>query len=409
MYGGFRFAFGRKSALNLASARPARLDLGRSDSTDGDSRIVALDGLRGVLALMVCISHYFAEVAHGFPPLMVGWIAVKMFFVLSGYLMARIILANMASTNFATVFYVRRACRTLPVYLVTIGILFASVALFGHLPWMDAERIMPLWSYLTFTQSFVMIARNDLGSELQLPTWTLTVEEQFYLIAPLICILTPRRHLIAVLVAGLLGSLLFRAVAYGPGAIPAMAALILLPGAAHSMFLGMIAAVLLMSPRIDWARGLAVLRFGTPIALFAVAFTSVVDDEAHRLSNIVGIPLASLACTFYLMAIVLGAPEAERFKPGFMRSLGRISFSLYLLHMPVLGLMHGLIFNSRPDIATLAEIGVTLVALPMTILLAWLVNRYIEQPMITYGRTWRWAPPNPEPRDQTSRARASLP
>jgi peptidoglycan/LPS O-acetylase OafA/YrhL len=381
--------------VGLAPARAHRLAMpARPAAVAGDSaRIEALDGLRGLLAMMVCISHYFGEVAHGIPAVMAGWIGVKVFFVLSGFLMTRIILTHMSSPNFASVFYMRRICRTLPVYLVTIAIIFVSLALFRHAPWMEAERFMPLWSYLTFTQSFVMIARGDFGSDWQTPTWTLTVEEQFYLIAPVICLLTPRRYLLRVLIAGAIASVMFRALAYGPGVIPPMAALVLLPGAAHSMLLGMIAALLLMSPRIDWARYELALRVAPIVCLLTLAVTVALDDRERRLFNMIGVPMVSVAAAVYLMGIVRGTPEAERLKSKNLGFLGQLSYSIYLLHMPVLGLMHGLILAAKPDIATPEQIAVTVVAVPMAVVLAWGVNRTIEQPMIAYGRLWKWRKP----------------
>ena len=57
-----------------------------------ERRVVALDGLRGMMTILVVISHYFAEVPHGISVLMFGWVAVDMFFVLSGYLVGKLIL-----------------------------------------------------------------------------------------------------------------------------------------------------------------------------------------------------------------------------------------------------------------------------------------------------------------------------
>src|SRR5262249_25640833 len=161
--------------------------------------------------VMMLISHYFGSVPHGILGHSLGWIAVLMFFVLSGFLVAKICMENLASKNFFAVFYARRVCRTLPAYLLLLAVVVISFALFRSEPWMADQRFMPVWSYPTFTQGFAMVARSDLGTEWLLPTWTLTVEEQFYLIAPLICLLVPRRWLLAALIAGALASVGFRA------------------------------------------------------------------------------------------------------------------------------------------------------------------------------------------------------
>jgi peptidoglycan/LPS O-acetylase OafA/YrhL len=368
-----------------AAARPAT-----GAAAGVGERVAALDGLRGILAMMVLVAHYFGEVPHGIAGLTLAWIAIRMFFVLSGFLMANIILQHISSPNFFAAFYVRRVCRTLPVYLVLLAIVFTASHVFRHEPWMEADRVMPLWSFLTFTQGFVMIARGDFGIDWLTPTWTLTVEEQFYLVAPLICLLTPRRHLLAVLGAMVVASVGFRVVAFETDVMPSMAGLVILPAAMHSMFLGMIAALLLGSGRIEWARWDVVLRMAPVVCLAVVFAIKWADGASYRWFELAGMPLVSVACALYLMAIVRNAPEAESLKGPRLGVLGRLSYSIYLLHVPVLGLMHGIVLGGRPDIGTPAQLLVTLMAIPVALGLAWTVNRLIEQPMIEYGRRWRF-------------------
>jgi peptidoglycan/LPS O-acetylase OafA/YrhL len=172
-----------------------------------------------------------------------------------------------------------------------------------------------------------------------------------------------------------------------------MAANITLPGAAHSMFLGMIAAMLLQAKSVDWSRHDMALRV-LPVGLLVAVLAIRAAEGAEALwFHIAGVPLVSLAAAIYLMSIVRGAPEAERLTSPALKLLGRLSYGIYLLHMPVLGLMHGLILGGRPDIGTAAQIGVTLAAVPVAIAVAWIVNRTIEQPMIDVGRRWRFAKP----------------
>ena len=363
--------------------------------THAASRIEALDGLRGVLAVMVVVSHYIGEVPHGFKDALVGWIAVKMFFVLSGFLMAKVIMEHMHSPNFIPVFYIRRAFRTLPVYLVTLGIVFGAAVVFQGEAWMDADRIFPFWRYLTFTQTFEMLARSDYGFDWLTPTWTLTVEEQFYLVAPVLCLAAGRRHLLKVLVAATCLSIAFRSLSYGFGVLPAMSALVLLPSVAHAMFLGMIGAIVLASSRIDWQRFDLALRTAPIAILVAVMGLKAIEgqggSDGGTLFHLIGAPLVAVGCTLYLMSIVRGAPEAQRMQSLHLRSLGQLSFGIYLLHMPVLGLMHGMLLGAMPDMATLEQSVVTLAAMPVTLLAAWIVNRTIEQPMIAVGRRWSFA------------------
>ena len=144
-----------------------------------ENRIVGLDGLRGLMTLFVVASHYFGEVRHGVAAMEVGWLAVKMFFALSGFLVGRLILERMTCGNFFVVFYVRRFCRTLPVYLFCVLLVYLCMHLLGSPQWMDIGNEFPLWSYLTFTQNFFMISTDSIGPRWLAPTWTLSVEEQF--------------------------------------------------------------------------------------------------------------------------------------------------------------------------------------------------------------------------------------
>jgi peptidoglycan/LPS O-acetylase OafA/YrhL len=369
------FVTGRSVAANKLGAR-------------AEPRVLALDGLRGVLALMVVTSHFFGEVPNGAKFALVGWIAVKMFFVLSGYLMARVIMEHMASPTFFSTFYIRRACRTLPVYFVLLAIVFGSVALFSGRDWLNPDELFPLWRYLTFTQSFEMVARGDYGLDWLTPTWTLTVEEQFYLVAPVLCLLAGQRHMMACLIAAAVGSIAFRFLAYGAGLLPVLSAQVLLPAVAHSMFFGMIAARLLNSGNIDWPRYDTWLRVVPIAVLTAVMLMKLYDGDSGTLFQLAGVPLASFGCVCYLISIVRGAPEARRLQGASLCILGRLSFGIYLLHMPVLGLMHGLVLDGKPDIATGEQLTVTLLAIPMTLALAWIINVWIEQPMIAFGKQW---------------------
>jgi peptidoglycan/LPS O-acetylase OafA/YrhL len=158
-----------------------------------ERRVVELDGLRGLVTILVIVSHYFGEVPHGLRATMLGWLAVDMFFVLSGYLIGRLILERQQHANFFAVFYVRRFCRIMPPYLVTTVALFGLLALIRQ-PWVDADIRFPLWSYLSFSQNFFMISTGSIGAHWLAPTWTLAVEEHFYLVIPALVAFVPARR-----------------------------------------------------------------------------------------------------------------------------------------------------------------------------------------------------------------------
>jgi peptidoglycan/LPS O-acetylase OafA/YrhL len=104
----------------------------------------------------------------------VGWIGVELFFVLSGYLIGYQILKRVCVDRFTyRSFYASRLLRTLPVYLFALG-------LYVFLPgFRERPNLQPAWKFLTFTQNF------DLPMSAFSHAWSLCIEEQFYLVAPL--------------------------------------------------------------------------------------------------------------------------------------------------------------------------------------------------------------------------------
>jgi peptidoglycan/LPS O-acetylase OafA/YrhL len=351
-------------------------------------RIVALDGFRGALTLMVVVSHFFSEVANGFRATAFGWVAVIGFFVLSGFLVGRLILDKKDCANFLTVFFVRRLCRTIPVYVVCLLIVWAVLQVVAGAPWLHREAEFPLWSYLTFTQNFFMIGHGSYGNHWLSPTWTLTVEEQFYLIVPALFFLVPRDRLIPVFLAGAAAVIVFRAVVLGTGLLPPLSVYVLLPGVADSLLIGLAAAVLSKRADIDWSRHMTMIRC-LPVVLLLI--TALMRTVSPDLFNVIGRALVGVACAAYVLSLVLGAPEAKSMEGRFVRFWGENSYSIYLTHLMVLGLMHGLILGTAPDVATWSQIAITVAALPIVALVGYVLTRIVEVPFTRYGRSWRWS------------------
>jgi len=144
------------------------------------SRANGLDTLRAAAITLVFMNHYTAFVS-GTPTFgwgsAVGWTGVDLFFVLSGYLIANQIFAGLArgATLSLSSFYARRALRTLPVFWLVLALYFLFPAVMGGKP------PPPLWRFLTFTQN-IGLAPGTAFSH----AWSLCVEEQFYLILPLV-------------------------------------------------------------------------------------------------------------------------------------------------------------------------------------------------------------------------------
>ena len=356
-----------------------------------EPRNAALDGFRGLMTIFVLVSHYLGEVPHGLPVFEVGWIAVIAFFVLSGFLVGRLILEKQDRANFFTVFYVRRACRTLPVYFVCVLVVFACIRLFARAHWLDVSVEFPLWSYLTFTQNAFVVMTGSIGAHWLAPTWTLAVEEQFYLITPALFFFAPRRRLPAILLSGFGLSILYRIWALKTGVVPDMALFVLIPGVTDTLTCGLLAALLITSDKVNWRRYDLAFRLAPLVLLYLAIGLRFLDGADHVLFRIAGVPMAAVASALFIVSLARGKPEGARLTSPVLCFFGRTSYSIYLTHLTVLGLLHGLVFAAQPDISSPARLLVTLAALPIAVLVGWLGTVVVEQPITAYGRSWAWS------------------
>jgi peptidoglycan/LPS O-acetylase OafA/YrhL len=87
---------------------------------------------------------------------------------------------------------------------------------------------------------------------------------------------------------------------------------------------------------------------------------------------------------------ISGAAEGARFRSKALCWFGTISYGLYLVHQPIAGLLHGFVFGGRPDVATPAQILLSLVALALSVLVAALSWKFLERPLIEFSHRRRY-------------------
>ena len=151
-------------------------------------KIAQLDGVRGIAILLVLLHNLSAKYpALRLQPLFAnGWMGVDLFFVLSGLLITGILLDTKESAGYFKNFYARRCLRIWPLYYAVLLLMFVGVPLL-HPSEARAifERSSPWWAYPLFLQNFLnphpTMATGPLGV-----TWSLAIEEQFYLVWPLV-------------------------------------------------------------------------------------------------------------------------------------------------------------------------------------------------------------------------------
>jgi len=146
----------------------------------------ALDGVRGIAALMVVFFHYFIDVHSSTLFLTLikkiavfGQTGVSLFFVLSGFLITRILLHSKEDNNYFKNFYARRSFRIFPLYFLFL------ILYFYVLPFLvEVNNNAPSWFYWVYLQNIAMTFNWDNNGPLHF--WSLAVEEHFYLFWPLI-------------------------------------------------------------------------------------------------------------------------------------------------------------------------------------------------------------------------------
>ncbi len=318
-------------------------------------RIPELDSLRGLAAVAIVAFHLNPQ---AFYP---GWTGVDLFFVLSGYLITGIILRHGDTRGFLVNFYARRGLRIWPIYYLTLGFL---VAINRYLPKPVSLESVPY--YLTYTQNIRLYWRGSSPSMQAFDhTWTLALEEQFYLIWPaLVLLLRPKRIL----------WLCFATIAIGWMAREGgyltwgrFSERILIARCDGFALGGLLAAL-----RMRWEAsrvvkvsaacflgGLVYLAWGMISTGSAVQFLGL--PTPNRPSSTI---LAVGVTYFGLVGLVVtgaGCPALRPLRNPVLGYLGLISYGLYLYHIPVFWLMDGGTFLYQQTwTARAAKLGVTL-------------------------------------------------
>jgi peptidoglycan/LPS O-acetylase OafA/YrhL len=371
-------------------------------------RIPELDGLRGIAIGTILLYHYFyiplpatpgSVLAYLLTPGRIGWSGVDLFFVLSGFLIGGILLDARESPNYYSAFYARRFFRIIPAYFL----LLISYLVLNSLSAVASMRTLatvtdcqlPIAPYFLFLQNFWMGTRNTLGGTTLGITWSLAIEEQFYLTLPLIIRLIPRRRLVWVLLAGIgfaevlrvgLNFLL-------PNNYTFIS--VLMPCRADALFLGVLGAYAFREPtyRIWLERNRRLLGYALSVLALGVAVMV-------KLLGRVGFGLMPLGgytwiATFFLCALLysLLVPASLLSRClcwKWLRALGVIAYGTYLSHQFILNLLFAALRSGSPRLASPADIVLTLTALLTTLVLCSVSWNYLEKPLVRIGHHWQY-------------------
>ncbi len=286
------------------------------------ARIPELDGLRGlaVLGVLVYHCHPFLVGTPAHEAALWGWAGVTLFFVLSGFLITSILLESQKKPHYFRNFYGRRLLRIWPLYLLALAAYVIQWATFGPDPTTAAVRTVPWWAYVLLVQNLLPLPMPPaLG-----PTWSLAIEEQYYLLwAPMVRYLKRPWLLALLLAATLAGSPLMRMQHFSW--FTSTHTVTHLDGIAMGSLVGLALHALRLDRRIWLMLGCIGMGLGFSAAATFAGGTIFLDSALTV--GFGGTLLAAIASTGS------GSPFNALLRRGPLPFYGKISYGLYMTHI----------------------------------------------------------------------------
>jgi len=311
------------------------------DRMSSTSNIAALDAVRGIAALMVVVAHTFG-------PRQLGATAVAIFFVLSGFLITWLLVRESDATGRISLkdFYTRRALRIFPAFYVFWLVCVSAAALRGvHVPWREA------WSSFFYMGDYYNAFKQTAGGIMGI-TWSLGVEEKFYLLWPFVFAVLHRNPEKLLKYSCLLIMVIwaYRVVLSTAFSLPIDYLRYAFESRFDNILYGSALALAVKARKLEPILQAADKLPALPIALTAVLLGSTVLEGrvSPAYHYIFGMSFDSLIIAIALIQFVYLATLRgwTLLDHPVLKFLGRISYSLYLYHTVVIALA----FHYLPDL-----------------------------------------------------------
>lgn len=301
-----------------------------------------LDGIRFIAVGLVLLDHWLAE-SNVYP---LGTLGVTMFFVLSGFLITRILIQSKLKddstgrSHWFSVkqFMIRRSIRIFPIYFLSIFVLYL----------LDVSPVRDtiLWCVTYTTNFYIAIKQQWMGTIDHL--WSLAVEEQYYLIFPYLILFLPTKSYKRTLIIMIILSVLLRTMLFFNGS-PWMVQYVLMPTCLDSFGLGGLLAYFFTFQKESIFKEITTSKYLISSFLILLIFLflsrqyQITSNQVHHFGNLVIERLVGSVFCFFLIAKAVNGYD------GFMKYFlenslisyfGRISYGLYLYHNFIFNYFH---------------------------------------------------------------------
>lgn len=352
-----------------------------------------------------------------------GWTGVDLFFVLSGFLITGILYDTKTSATFFKTFYIRRALRIFPLYYAVV---FASLVLLPaiatHLPASAQAKLDRFgkiegdeWMYWMYLSNFAIAQAGKFRHGILDISWSLAIEEQFYLVWPAVVFFFSRATLVRICIGAMAFSLAFRCWLLYAGANP-VALHVLTPSRLDALAVGAFIALVIRNEggieRLTSVARVLIPVLGALIlgdaAFRYLTHSGRAGEEGLFSANLPEVQTAGLT----IIAIFFGAvlvravaasrrelddPRARRsrlvkvFESRLLRSFGKYSYAMYLFHLPLRALVRDSALTNKalPSIGETqvpAQIAFTVVCIAITYGAAWLSWNLYEKHWLSLKR-----------------------
>jgi len=371
-------------------------------------RIPELDGLRGLAILLVIICHYVGESVHtplDFPihqllsATIVGWSGVDLFFVLSGFLIGGILLDARSSPHYFQTFYMRRVYRILPIYyswILIYGVLISAGLwlLPGRFP-VSPKDLLQIPLHLFFLQNLTYSLTPFQWIWFSV-TWSLAVEEQFYMLAPPLIRFLSERKLVYFLGATVCLTPLLRAFAFRYLSEGYYVSVFTMPCRADALACGVLLAIAWRRKTVrEFLSKHPQLLMRVQLILF-FGFGLLLWWLAHPVSLVTLFIGYTWVAFLYscLLLVTLTQPRgsiAKVMRWKALRGLGTISYCVYLIHFAANHLLHRFLLHARPQVYNPQGVAVTLLAFALTLSAATVSWHFFEKPLIRRGHRYSYS------------------